>query len=97
MSEGVLQQRIDDVVEDALHEQRMGEALRQSRQDFEDGRYCSSREDLVDAVRKKRAARAEGWVCRAFRLRPRVGDFAEGGEPNPGKAFAFSQEHVSKM
>ena len=58
MSEGVLQQRIDDVVEDALHEQRMGEALRQSRQDFEEGRYCSSREDLVDAVRKKRAARA---------------------------------------
>ena len=58
MSENVLQQQIDDAVEEALYEQRMRDALRQSRSDFEGGRYYSSREDLMDAVDAKRAARA---------------------------------------
>lgn len=58
MSEHVLQQQIDSAVEEALYEQRVAEALRQSRSDFEDGHYYSSREDLMSAVSKKRAARA---------------------------------------
>ena len=58
MSEDVLQRKIDDAVEQALYEQRMAQALRQSRDDFENGRYYSSREELMAAVRDKRASHA---------------------------------------
>ena len=52
----VLQKQIDEAVEEALYEQRLGDALRESRADFEAGRYYSSREDLMKAVASKRSA-----------------------------------------
>ena len=58
MSEDVLQKQIDEAVEEALYEQRLGDALRESRADFEAGRYYSSREDLMKAVASKRSAHA---------------------------------------
>ena len=58
MSENVFQKKIDDAVEQALYEQRMAQALRQSRDDFENGRYYSSRDDLMAAVHDKRASHA---------------------------------------
>ncbi|WP_041690901.1 hypothetical protein [Eggerthella sp. YY7918] len=58
MSEEVLQQKINEAIEDALYEQRMFQALQESRNDFEEGRYYSSREELAAAVASKRAAHA---------------------------------------
>lgn len=57
-SEGVLRKYVDDAVEQALYEQRMSEALRQSRADFAAGRCYASRADLLAAVERKRAAHA---------------------------------------
>lgn len=57
-SEDVLRQKIEDTVESALYEQRMAQALRESRADFDEGRFYSSREDLLKAVADKRAGRA---------------------------------------
>lgn len=56
MSEDILQQTIEQAVEDALYEKRLADALSASREDFKEGRYYSSREDLMAAVAKKREA-----------------------------------------
>ncbi len=57
-SQEVLDQIIADAVEDALYEQRLSDALAESRDDFENGRYYTSRENLMAAVNAKREARA---------------------------------------
>lgn len=57
-SQEVLDQIIADAVEDALYEQRLSDALAESRDDFENGRYYTSRENLMAAVNTKREARA---------------------------------------
>ena len=57
-SQEVLDQTIADAVEDALYEQRLSDALAESRDDFENGRYYTSRENLMVAVNAKREARA---------------------------------------
>ncbi len=54
MPENVLQKQIDNAVENALYEARMAEALRESREDFAQGRFYSSRVDLLAAVERKR-------------------------------------------
>ncbi|WP_165253631.1 sodium:proline symporter [Adlercreutzia sp. ZJ304] len=56
MSEEVFQHAVDQAVQDAIYEQRMTDALRESRHDFYEGLYYSSREDLLAAVAKKREA-----------------------------------------
>lgn len=58
MSEEVFQQEIENAVEEALYEARMADALRESRQDFTEGRFYSSREDLLQAVESIRATHA---------------------------------------
>ncbi|MEI3376958.1 MAG: hypothetical protein V8R08_03875 [Coriobacteriales bacterium] len=58
MSQDVFQRQIEEAVEQALYEQRMREALDESRRDFEEGRYYSSREELLAAVEQKRSAHA---------------------------------------
>ena len=57
-SQEVLDQTIADAVEDALYEQRLSDALAESRDDFENGQYYTSRENLMAAVNAKREARA---------------------------------------
>lgn len=57
-SQEVLDQIVADAVEDALYEQRLSDALAESRDDFENGRYYTSRENLMAAVNAKREARA---------------------------------------
>lgn len=57
-SEKVLDRIISDAIEDALYEQRLSEALAKSRDDFENGRYYTSRKQLMDAVKAKRDTRA---------------------------------------
>ena len=57
-SQEVLDQIVADAVEDALYEQRLSDALAESRDDFENGRYHTSRENLMAAVNAKREARA---------------------------------------
>lgn len=42
-------------MKNALYEARMTEALRESREDFAQGRFYSSRADLLAAVERKRA------------------------------------------
>ena len=54
MSEDVLEQTIDQAVEEALYEARLAAALSESRKDFEEGRFYSSRKDMMEAVNKKR-------------------------------------------
>lgn len=54
MSEDVFERAVSQAVEDALYESRLSEALASSRQDFEQGRFYSSREDLMSAVKEKR-------------------------------------------
>lgn len=58
MSEKVLQKEIDDAVESALYEQRLAQALSESRSDFAAGRLYTTREDLINAVAAKRAQHA---------------------------------------
>ena len=55
MSEAVLQRTIDQAVEEALYEARLRYALQESRKDFEDGRFYSTRDDLMAAVAEKRS------------------------------------------
>lgn len=50
--------QIEDKAENVLYEQLIADALRESRADFEEGRYCSSREELMAAVVKKKTRRA---------------------------------------
>ncbi len=57
-SQEVLDQIIADAVEDALYEQRLSDALAESRDDFKNGQYYTSRESLMAAVNAKREARA---------------------------------------
>ena len=57
-SQEVLDQIIAGAVEDALYEQRLSDALAESRGDFENGRYYTSRENLMAAVKANREARA---------------------------------------
>ena len=57
-SQEVLDQIVADAVEDALYEKRLSDALAESRDDFENGRYYTSRENLMAAVNAKREARA---------------------------------------
>ncbi len=59
-SEDVLQKQIDEQVEEALYEQRMAQALRESRSDFEAGNFYASRDELLDAVAAKRNQHAQG-------------------------------------
>lgn len=56
MSQEVHDREIAEAVENALYEYRMAEALRESRSDYESGRYFASRDELRKAVAKKRAA-----------------------------------------
>lgn len=58
MSEEVFQNKINEAVEEALYAERMAEALRESRKDFAEGRYYTSREDLMAAIQEKRGYRA---------------------------------------
>lgn len=58
MSEEVFGRKIADAVEEALYEERMKNALRQSREDFAQGRTYASRDALMEAVDKIRAANA---------------------------------------
>ena len=67
-SEEVLRRAIDEAVEDALYEARMAEALRSSRADFAAGRVYQSRDDLMAAVSRKRAARAWGGASSSVRF-----------------------------
>lgn len=48
--------RIEQAVEDALHERRLAEALAESRADFEEGRCYGSRSEMMTAVAAKREA-----------------------------------------
>lgn len=50
--------QIEDKTENVLYEQLVADALRESRADFEKGRYCSSREELIAAIAKKKTRRA---------------------------------------
>lgn len=56
MSEGVFKQTVDRAVENALYEKRLADALAASRKDFEEGKFYSSRKDLLAAVEEKREA-----------------------------------------
>ncbi len=58
MSEDVLERTIEQTVEGALYEKRLADALRGSRKDFEEGRFYSSREELLAAVAEKRSEHA---------------------------------------
>lgn len=58
MSQEVHDREIAEAVESALYEYRMTEALRESRSDFESGRYYTSRDALRNAVAEKRATDA---------------------------------------
>lgn len=60
MSEEVFQREIENAVEDALYEERLIQALRQSREDYAAGRYYTSREEMLAVVAKKRDANAQG-------------------------------------
>lgn len=53
MSEEVLSKTIEDAVQEALYEKRLANALSRSREDFEQGRFYSSTEELLQAVAKK--------------------------------------------
>ena len=57
-SEAVLERTIAEAVEDALYEARMADALRQSRADIAAGHIYASREELMDAIARKRAVHA---------------------------------------
>ena len=53
-SEEVFAREIDAAVQQALYEAQLSAALRASRNDFDQGRYYASREDLMAAVREMR-------------------------------------------
>lgn len=57
-SEEVMKRHIEDAIEDALYEHRLAEALRESRKDFEEGRYYTSRAELWAAVEDERSKNA---------------------------------------
>lgn len=58
MSEEVFRREIEDAVESALYEERLIQALHQSRGDYAAGRVYESREEMLEAVARKRDAHA---------------------------------------
>lgn len=56
MSNEVFNKAVTQAVEEALYQQRLNEALRESRKDFEEGRSYNSREKMLEAVAAKREA-----------------------------------------
>lgn len=54
MSEDVLKRTVEQAVEEALYEQRLADALAESRADFEEGRCYGSRSEMMAAVARKR-------------------------------------------
>lgn len=56
MSEDVLKRTVEQAVEDALYEKRLAGALAESRKDFEEGRFYSSRDEMLAAVAERRGA-----------------------------------------
>ncbi|RVU97124.1 sodium:proline symporter [Coriobacteriales bacterium OH1046] len=56
MSEDVLKRTVEQAVEDALYEKRLAGALAESRKDFEEGRFYSSRDEMLAAVAERREA-----------------------------------------
>lgn len=56
MSEDVLKRTVEQAVGDALYEKRLADALAESRKDFEEGRFYSSRDEMLEAVAKRRGA-----------------------------------------
>ena len=59
MAQEVFEHAIADAVEQALYEERLKSALTQSRRDFAQGNYCSSREELKERVARKRMQNAQ--------------------------------------
>lgn len=58
LSEAVLEATIAEAVEKALYEARVDQALAESREDFREGRFYSTRDDLMAAVERKRSKHA---------------------------------------
>ena len=58
LSEEVFERTISEAVEQALYEARATQALEESREDFREDRYYSSREELMAAVERKRSGHA---------------------------------------
>ncbi len=58
-SQEVFEKEIERAVEEALYEQRLATALRESRDDYGAGHFYTSREELLEAVAKKQAQYAE--------------------------------------
>lgn len=54
MSNEVFNNAVKSAVDEAICQEQLAIALRESRQDFEEGRYCSSREEMMAAVAAKR-------------------------------------------
>lgn len=59
VAEDVFNDYVENAIEDALYEQRLIEALEQSRRDFAEGRYYTSHEEMWAAVERKRAQNAK--------------------------------------
>ena len=58
LSEAVLETTIAEAVEKALYEARVDQALAKSREDCREGRFYSTRDDLMAAIERKRAQHA---------------------------------------
>ena len=58
LSEEVFNRLVSDAVEEARYEARLEHALSESRKDFEEGRYYTTREELLAAVESMRAEHA---------------------------------------
>ncbi len=56
MSEDVFEQSLNSAVEQALYEQRLADALTQSRADYLQGNYYTSKEEMLQALESKRKA-----------------------------------------
>jgi len=54
MSEDVLKNTIEKAVEEALYEKRLADALSDSRRDYEECNFYTSKEDMMKALAKKR-------------------------------------------
>ena len=57
VSEEVFEKTVHDAVEQALYEERMARALGESRKDYSEGHVYASREELMEGVAQRRAAR----------------------------------------
>lgn len=54
MSTEVFEKTVKQAVEEAAYQRRLADALRESHNDFDEGRYYSSRKDMLAAVAAKR-------------------------------------------